>query len=334
MNLYNNTDSDILVGTNDGSAGWALAAADTVTRFTIPNGVLLPARSFYRATNNGERLQSRQLPGRERHGRQRKASSGRPTSPSSGTAPASRCSVQHGLEPRPIGWMRRATRRPIRCITKGPGSRRRRGAEATCSMRSFGMQIAGGPKDTDDNQSDFISLDERSDRTRVSIWAIRVHSMASRMTQSDHGDCDPATPSTVRCINRPFTWNIPCGGSLSFPDWRPVGAEAVYQQHRTGRHATARAHRRYDDVPVESRVADIRAIDATVHGDRQYRATIVAGPQADAGGVTIQPNGGGLNATLMLDTTSCPAATWALVRPSTSTYCSVSCRPAASASSS
>src|SRR5262249_19903127 len=52
VNFYNNTDSDILVGTNDGSAGWALVAADGVTRFTIANGVLLPARSWYLAVNN------------------------------------------------------------------------------------------------------------------------------------------------------------------------------------------------------------------------------------------------------------------------------------------
>lgn len=44
VELYNTTDSTITVGTSDGSAGWSVAGADGVMRFTIPNGSQIPAR--------------------------------------------------------------------------------------------------------------------------------------------------------------------------------------------------------------------------------------------------------------------------------------------------
>jgi hypothetical protein len=51
IEFYNDTDSDITVATTDGSAGWALVAADGVTRFIIPNGAVIPARGHYLAVN-------------------------------------------------------------------------------------------------------------------------------------------------------------------------------------------------------------------------------------------------------------------------------------------
>lgn len=56
VELYNNTDVNITVGTTDGSSGWTLAAlsesgAAASPRFTIPNGTVLPARSHYLAAN-------------------------------------------------------------------------------------------------------------------------------------------------------------------------------------------------------------------------------------------------------------------------------------------
>ena len=52
VELYNNTDSAIIVSTTDGSAGWALAASDGVTRFTVPNGTVIPARGHYLGVNS------------------------------------------------------------------------------------------------------------------------------------------------------------------------------------------------------------------------------------------------------------------------------------------
>jgi predicted extracellular nuclease len=51
IEFYNNTDSDITVSTIDGSAGWALVAADGVVRFIIPNGTVIPARHHFLAAN-------------------------------------------------------------------------------------------------------------------------------------------------------------------------------------------------------------------------------------------------------------------------------------------
>lgn len=51
VELYNDTDSKVYVGTTDGSSGWALVAADGVTRFVVPNNTVIPARGHYLATN-------------------------------------------------------------------------------------------------------------------------------------------------------------------------------------------------------------------------------------------------------------------------------------------
>ena len=50
VELYNHSDSPVTVCATDGSGGWAVAAADGLTRFTIPNATVLPARGHYLAT--------------------------------------------------------------------------------------------------------------------------------------------------------------------------------------------------------------------------------------------------------------------------------------------
>jgi subtilase family serine protease len=52
VELYNNTDADINVATDDGSNGWALVASDGVVRGVIPNSTVLPARGHYLFTNS------------------------------------------------------------------------------------------------------------------------------------------------------------------------------------------------------------------------------------------------------------------------------------------
>jgi hypothetical protein len=52
VEIYNNSEDDLQVGTSDGSSGYALAASDGVTRFIIPNGTIIPGRRHYLATNN------------------------------------------------------------------------------------------------------------------------------------------------------------------------------------------------------------------------------------------------------------------------------------------
>lgn len=51
IEVYNNTNSPITVSTSDGSAGWAIVAADGVARFIIPNGTIIPARGHFLGVN-------------------------------------------------------------------------------------------------------------------------------------------------------------------------------------------------------------------------------------------------------------------------------------------
>ncbi|HET6669960.1 MAG TPA: hypothetical protein VFH15_06975 [Pyrinomonadaceae bacterium] len=51
IELYNNTDAPLVVATTDGSAGWALVAADGLTRFVVPAGTIIPARGHYLGVN-------------------------------------------------------------------------------------------------------------------------------------------------------------------------------------------------------------------------------------------------------------------------------------------
>ena len=52
IELYNNTNSDIIVSTTDGSDGWALVASDGAIRQVIPNNKVIKARSHYLCVNS------------------------------------------------------------------------------------------------------------------------------------------------------------------------------------------------------------------------------------------------------------------------------------------
>ncbi|MGH9972050.1 MAG: hypothetical protein ACREBG_30255 [Pyrinomonadaceae bacterium] len=51
IEIYNNTNAPITVQATDGSAGFALVAADSITRFVISNGTVIPARAHLLAAN-------------------------------------------------------------------------------------------------------------------------------------------------------------------------------------------------------------------------------------------------------------------------------------------
>ena len=51
IEFANTTGVDIVVSSNDTSAGWALAASDGVVRFIIPNGTTIPAHGHFLAVN-------------------------------------------------------------------------------------------------------------------------------------------------------------------------------------------------------------------------------------------------------------------------------------------
>lgn len=51
VELYNNTDTDIVVASSDNSAGWRLVSSDGSLNFIIPNGDTIPARGHYLVVN-------------------------------------------------------------------------------------------------------------------------------------------------------------------------------------------------------------------------------------------------------------------------------------------
>ena len=52
VEIYNPNNADFTVTTADGSAGYSLVASDGVTRFTIPNGTVIPAKGHFLGTNS------------------------------------------------------------------------------------------------------------------------------------------------------------------------------------------------------------------------------------------------------------------------------------------
>ncbi|MFL6209282.1 MAG: metallophosphoesterase [Pyrinomonadaceae bacterium] len=52
VELYNNTNAPLSVGTSDGSAGWALVASDGNVRYVVPSGTSIPARGHFLVVNN------------------------------------------------------------------------------------------------------------------------------------------------------------------------------------------------------------------------------------------------------------------------------------------
>ncbi|HET6975524.1 MAG TPA: Ig-like domain-containing protein [Pyrinomonadaceae bacterium] len=56
IELYNNSDQNITVCTADGSSGWAVVSSDGITKFVLPSGTVVPARSHYLAVGPGYSL--------------------------------------------------------------------------------------------------------------------------------------------------------------------------------------------------------------------------------------------------------------------------------------
>jgi hypothetical protein len=52
IELYNEASTPVTVATTDASAGWALVASDGTARFTIPNGIVIPAHGHFLAVNS------------------------------------------------------------------------------------------------------------------------------------------------------------------------------------------------------------------------------------------------------------------------------------------
>ncbi|HEU4510624.1 MAG TPA: Ig-like domain-containing protein [Pyrinomonadaceae bacterium] len=56
IELFNNSDQNIVVCTADGSSGWAVVSSEGVTRFIVASGTVIPARAHYLAVAGGYSL--------------------------------------------------------------------------------------------------------------------------------------------------------------------------------------------------------------------------------------------------------------------------------------
>ena len=310
INLYNNTDLPITVSTTDGSAGWALVAADGVIRVTIPNGTVLPARGSYLITNNG-------------------ASGFSLTAYPAGAGTVGSGDAQYTLDIPSSGvsagialfrsttTFNLATRLDAVGYTTADSLYREGtgmntgGAEQVVNLQqAYIRNLATGlPKDTDDNRADFTTVDTNGTLTgngqRVGMPGPRGTTSPIRRAQILVSDI-PATPSSVR-DNRSTDWNIPGGGIVNWPS----GVLSLPRRftNNTGQAVTRLRVRivSMTTFPENSTDWDLRPIDATGTVTDSTGTVIVSGLRPMLLELPQQQfNGGGINSTLTLDVSVLP----------------------------
>lgn len=308
IEFYNNTDSDITVATLDNSPGWALVASDGVTRFIIPNGTIIPARTHFLATGPGYSLNDYAqgdnviLPG----------DTGTPVNfyaqeiPDGsgialfGTADPSNYTSANRLDA--AGY---ATVAPLyREGTGFPAA----GAEATSDLEySFVRRVcvfaesgcgAGLPKDTSENASDFIVVN--TDGAATTLGARLGAPGPEGQTSPVNGNAgmpgsllDPSVsssqePNRVRDHTSNPAQQSPMGTlSIRRTITNNTGAPVVYLAFRIIEMTTFPS-----PGTAELRAIDSGDVTATVNGEPvDVRGTYVEQPPN-------QPNGGGMNTSL------------------------------------
>lgn len=309
ISFFNNTNADVLVATTDGSAGWALVAADGITRFTIPNGVVLPARHSFLAVNSaGFSLAAYPAGlGAETVG----AGDLQYTTDIPSAGPGSGMALFRSATSRDIADRLDAvgygTVDPLYREGDGlPSS----GAEQTADLQYAFVRtlFTGEPQDTDHNDADFTWQDTGSGLAPPSrlLGSPSPHGSTGTVRRSQIvAGLVPNVASTVR-DGRAHSWNIPGGGTLVFPS----GVLSVTRRftNNTGQPVT-RLRVRIVDVttyPAAAGRAELRAIDATGAVTNTSGATVAALAPMTVELPSMLPNGGGLNTTLTLDVASLP----------------------------
>jgi hypothetical protein len=205
IELYNNTDSNLVVSTADGSAGWALVASDGVTRFIVPVNTVIRPRAHYLAVNPGYSLASY------------------------GGGAAGDVSYSAGIpDGAGIALFRTANSANFNLTTRldaagysGAPSLYREGngfpgSDLFTSDFSYYRNLANGglPQDTDDNTADFLGVDVGGNVLTLGqrLGAPGPENLASpvqrnnelSLTLLDPGACSACAPNRVRDTASPL----------------------------------------------------------------------------------------------------------------------------------
>ncbi|MDT5268471.1 MAG: uncharacterized protein QOH49_657 [Acidobacteriota bacterium] len=297
IEFYNNTDSDITVATLDGSAGWALVAADGVTRFVIPNGVEIPAHTYLLfANSDGYSLDSYAVPD---------GSYNVDISDGSGialfrTADSQNFTLDNRLDA--AGYS------TVDALYREGAGFPAPGAEATsdleysfvrrvCVFGGAGCAGPGYPKDTSENADDFVVVNTVGALTTLGakLGAPGPQSSTSPI------DGNAGMPSTL--LDPSVSSSQPPNrvrdfGMVPNGNWGTLSVRRTITNN-TGAPVRYLAFRIIDITtnPVPAGTADLRALDSD---DIQVE---VNGTPVDVLGTFVeqppdQPNGGGLNSSM------------------------------------
>ena len=294
VELYNNTDADIVVSTTDGSAGWAVVAEVSdlgvqTPLYVIPNGTTLRARAHFLLTNatasNGYSL-SMSATGDATYARDIADTSGVSLFR---TANPSAFSLSNRLDG--VGFVGNNSAYTA-AYREGTGLTPIGTAVGADEQFSFVRRQSGGtPQDTGDNAADFIlvSMTGTVSGAQVTLGTPGAESAASplqRNTQIKAALVDPQAASTA-APNRVRDLTPVANGAL--------GTLIIRRKftNKTGAPVTALRFRIVDitTAPAPAGTADMRLLDsadtnvALTTGTTIVRGTKVEIPQATGGGL-------------------------------------------------
>jgi hypothetical protein len=296
VELYNNTDFTITVGTTDGSGGWSVVGSDGSVRFTIPNGTTIPARGHYLGVNASAYSLTSYASADTEWLSDIADGAGvalfRSSSPSNFT-------TDYRLDA--IGFSSVTDAR----FREGAGLEPGAGVNANSEFTFFRRLNSGTPRDTNDNASDFLFVSTDgivSGGVQSSLGAPGPENLAAPIQRNSSFGftvLDPAVNSSTPPNRvRDFT-SDPANNST-------FGTLAMRRTviNNTGAPVT-RLRFRITDIttyPVPSGVADMR-----VRSSGAVQVTRTDGSVVTVLGTTLQtppaqPNGGGFNSTLSVGT--------------------------------
>ncbi len=309
IEIYNNTDADIVVATTDGSSGWSLVGSDGVARFEIPIGTTIPARGhFLGVQGNGYSLAN--------YGGTNAAQGDvvyfNPIPDNGGvalfrTSNSANFTMESRLDA--VGYADAGAlyREGAGLPTGGPEF------DADTAefsfVRSMAVPVMGLPKDTGDNSNDFIGVSTDGEGTGLGMrlgapGPENIFSPIQRnglfgVTNLDPGASTSASPNRVR---------VQCA---SAPECNPTTAQ-------NGTLSFRRTVTNNSTVPVSRlrfRIIDISTFPRPSTGTADLRAltssnvmvTLTGGAQVPVSGTTLemppaQPLGGGWNSSWLAGT--------------------------------
>ncbi len=299
IELYNNTDSDITVGTADGSSGWAVDGTSSGSRenvAVIPNGTVLPARKHFLLAASGYSLiayANADMYYQPAGGADLDDNTGLalyPTTNRGNFTAANRLDAA-GFTGAPAENIEGAALTPV--------------GTADAEYSFVRKLLTGTPQDTNQNNQDFVLVS-----TSTGVLG------AAQPVLGAPGPQSSVSPRQDTARNIDVTFYDPTVSSAAFPNRERNGADAGVNRS----YGTMTIRRRFTNnsgqriTRIRFRVVDISTNGNTVAGQADLRlldsseqrvptaasaTTVVRGTLIEQlpGG---QPNGGGLNTSLTL----------------------------------